>query len=158
MKRSLPFVHHAPHIRRSRGNTAIEFALLFPLFFMILYGIVTFSMIFVAQQSLTLAAQEGARATLKYQPAKSDAEALTARVNAACPVANGLTNWLADVATCTTTTANCSFDATMTCVTVTLTYDYASNPLVPEVPLLNAMLPTQLTSHAMIQLNPGYLL
>jgi len=158
MKRCRPFEHHAPRTRRARGNTAVEFALLFPLFFMVLYGIVTFSLIFVAQQTLTLAAEEGARATLKYQPAKTDAEALTARVNAACPVANGLTNWLADVADCTTTTGNCSYDATMTCVTVTLTYDYASNPLVPEVPLLNAVLPTQLTSSAMIQLNPGYLL
>ena len=158
MKRCRPLAHHAPRTRHARGNTAVEFALLFPLFFMVLYGIVTFSLIFVAQQTLTLAAEEGARATLKYQPAKTDADALTARVNAACPVANGLTNWLADIAKCTTTTVNCSYDATMTCVTVTLTYDYASNPLVPEVPLLNVVLPTQLTSSAMIQLNPGYLL
>src|SRR5580698_6324963 len=120
MTRYRSLAHHAPRTRHARGNTAVEFALLFPLFFMVLYGIVTFSLIFVAQQTLTLAAQEGARATLKYQPAKSDAEALTARVNAACHVANGLTNWLADVADCTTTTVNCSYDATMTCVTVTL--------------------------------------
>jgi Flp pilus assembly protein TadG len=47
--------------RRQRGTAAVEFAMIFPLFFVILYGIVTFSLIFVAQQNLTLAAEEGAR-------------------------------------------------------------------------------------------------
>ncbi|KLU20452.1 pilus assembly protein TadE, partial [Caballeronia mineralivorans PML1(12)] len=46
---------------------AVEFAIVFPLFFLVFYAIVTYSMIFVAQQSLTLAASEGARAALRYQ-------------------------------------------------------------------------------------------
>jgi Flp pilus assembly protein TadG len=158
MKRPRPVGPHAPRVRRAHGNTAVEFALLFPLFFMILYGIVTFSLIFVAQQSLTLAAEEGARAMLKYQPADNDADALTARVQAACPVAKGLANWLAGSATCATVTSDCSYDPTMKCVTVTLSYDYASRPLVPAVPLLNVVLPPKLISSAVIQLNPGFLL
>lgn len=48
--------------QRQRGATAVEFALVFPLFFLIFYAIVTFGLIFAVQQNLTLAATEGARA------------------------------------------------------------------------------------------------
>jgi Flp pilus assembly protein TadG len=147
-----------PRARRVHGNVAVEFALLFPLFFLILYAIVTYSMIFAAQQSLTLAAEEGARATLKFQQANDPDAALAARVAAACPAATGMANWLAAAAGCNATPANCTYDATMKCVTVTLTYNYAAQPLVPTLPFLGIMLPAQLTSTAMIQLNPGYLL
>ncbi|SAL37881.1 TadE family protein [Caballeronia udeis] len=51
--------------RVQRGSMAVEFAIVFPLFFLVFYAIVTYSMIFVAQQSLTLAASEGARAPLR---------------------------------------------------------------------------------------------
>lgn len=57
----------AARARASRGVAAIEFVMVFPLFFTLLYGIVTFSLIFVAEQNLTLAAEEGARAALNYQ-------------------------------------------------------------------------------------------
>ena len=50
--------------RRQRGATAVEFAIIFPLFFVICYAIICFGMIFVIQQSLTFAASEGARAAL----------------------------------------------------------------------------------------------
>jgi Flp pilus assembly protein TadG len=158
MTRSCHALRRALHVRRARGNTAVEFALVFPLFFVVLYAIVTYSMIFVAQQSLTLAAEEGARATLKYQQADDPGAALDKRVAAACPAATGMANWLAARAGCNATPASCSYDATMTCVTVTLTYNYAAQPLVPTLPLLGLALPAQLTSSAMIQLNPGYLL
>ena len=59
---------------------------------------------------------------------------------------------------CDASWAPCTFDGTMRCVTVTLTYNYQSYPLVPPVPLLDVALPAQLTSSAMVQLNPGYVL
>src|SRR6202012_6207651 len=89
--------------RRERGATAVEFALLFPLFFVIFYAIVAFSLVFVAQQSLTLAAEEGARAVLNFQQADSLADALSKRVGAACTTATGMANWLAADSTCTST-------------------------------------------------------
>ena len=144
--------------KRQRGASAVEFALVFPLFFMIFYAIVTFSLLFVAQQSLTLAAEEGARAALNYQQAQSVNAALDSRTAAACQAATSLTNWLAAQASCNASWAPCTFDATMRCVTVTLTYNYQSNPLVPPVPLLNAALPATLSSTSMVQLNPGYVL
>ncbi|MFL9988967.1 TadE/TadG family type IV pilus assembly protein [Paraburkholderia sediminicola] len=143
---------------RQLGASAVEFALVFPLFFMIFYAIVTFSMIFVVQQGLTLAAEEGARAALNYQLAPNINTALGKRTAFACQVATGLTTWLETKVDCSSDWAPCAYDATMACVTVTLTYDYKDRPLVPPMPLLNVTLPSQLTSMATVQLNPGYVL
>ena len=55
-----------PFSKNENGAAAIEFALVFPLFFLIFYAILTYGMIFVAQQSITLAAAEGARAALRF--------------------------------------------------------------------------------------------
>jgi Flp pilus assembly protein TadG len=146
-----------PNARRraQRGTMAVEFAMVFPVFFLVFYAIATYSMIFVAQQSLTLAASEGARAALRYQPgASSAAGALALRASAACATATGLVNWLAGSAPCTATYAGCSFDATMQCVNVALNYNYASRPLVPPLPLIGLPVPASLTASAMVQLNP----
>jgi Flp pilus assembly protein TadG len=118
----------------------MEFAMVFPLFFLILYGIVTFSVIFVAQQNLTLAAEEGARAA------------------AACTAASNMVASLISTATCASSWATCTYDATMDCVNVTLTYNYASSPLVPNLPLTGLVLPASLVSSAMVQLNPENIL
>ncbi|MDP9155419.1 MAG: pilus assembly protein [Pseudomonadota bacterium] len=141
--------------RGQRGSTAVEFALIFPLFFLIFYAIVTYSIIFAAKQSLALAASEGARAALKFQPnATSAASALTLRASAACATATGLVNWIATTTPCTATYAPCTFDASMQCVKVSLNYDYGSKPLVPVLPLIGLPTPTTLTANAMVQLNP----
>ncbi|MGF6762669.1 Flp pilus assembly protein TadG [Paraburkholderia sp. GAS33] len=132
--------------------------MIFPLFFVILYGIVTFSLIFVAQQNLTLAAEEGARAALNYQTATSTGNALAARTAAACTAASNMVASLISTATCVSTWATCSYDATMDCVNVTLTYNYASSPLVPNLPLTGFVLPASLVSSAMVQLNPENIL
>jgi Flp pilus assembly protein TadG len=144
--------------RRERGTAAVEFAMIFPLFFVILYGIVTFSLIFVAQQNLTLAAEEGARAALNYQTATSTANALAARTAAACTAASNMVASLISKAKCVSSGTTCSYDAAMDCVNVTLTYDYADNPLVPNLPLTGFVLPASLVSSAMVQLNPENIL
>jgi Flp pilus assembly protein TadG len=145
-------------MRRERGTAAVEFAIVFPLFFTILYGIVTFSVIFVAQQNLTLAAEEGARAALNYQLASSTASALAARTAAACTAANNMVVSLISGATCSSTWATCSYDTAMECVNVTLTYNYAAKPLVPTLPLMSVAMPASLASSAMVQLNPENIL
>jgi Flp pilus assembly protein TadG len=148
----------APRSRRMRGTAAVEFAMIFPLFFIVLYAIVTYTLIFVAQQNLTLAAEEGARAALNYQSATSTANALVARTSAACTTAKGLvTAWMGS-ASCVSTSNPCSYDATMDCVIVTLSYNYTSGPLVPTLPLTNFVLPASLVSSATVQLNPENIL
>ncbi|WP_434109642.1 TadE/TadG family type IV pilus assembly protein [Paraburkholderia caffeinilytica] len=137
-----------------RGATAIEFALVFPIFFSIFYVIVTFSMIFVAQQSLTLATAEGARAALNYQLASSVPGAVTLRATAACNTATHMVAQMIRSADCQTAPTNCSYDSSMTCIAVTLTYNYAASPLIPTLPGLGLLLPKNLSSTATVQLNP----
>lgn len=144
-----------PSSRRSqRGATAIEFALVFPLFFCVFYAIVTFSLIFVAQQSLTLASEEGARAALNYQKANDVAAALTLRAAAACATATNMVASMISTASCQSVPTACSYQPAMTCMAVSLTYDYAAHPLIPNLPLLGLVLPASLSSTATVQLNP----
>ncbi len=141
-----------------RGTAGVEFAMVFPLFFVMLYGIVTYTLIFVAQQNLTLAAEEGARSALNYKSATTPAAALAARTSAACSTAQGLVATLMSSAKCVSTSNPCSYDGTMDCVIVTLTYDYKNGPLVPTLPLTNFALPASLVSSATVQLNPENIL
>lgn len=141
-------------LRTQRGATAVEFALVFPLFFTIFYTIVSFSMIFVAQQSLTLATAEGARAALNFQQASTVPAAVALRAAAACTTASNMVAQMIQSAVCQTVPTACSYAPSMTCIAVTLTYNYAANPLVPNLPLLAAMLPASLSSTATVQLNP----
>lgn len=147
--------HVAPF--RQRGAAAIEFALIFPVFFAIFYAIVSYGLILAAQQSLTLAAEEGARAALKYQPATSQGGALGARATAACQTAQSIINWLPNgyvAGGCSSSVAPCSYDGALQCIKVTLSYNYAQNPLIPPLPFFGVILPNNLVGVATIQLNP----
>jgi Flp pilus assembly protein TadG len=137
-----------------RGATAIEFALVFPLFFMVLYGVVTFSLILVAQQNLTLAASEGARAALNWQSNTSMQNALDNRGKAACDAAKLMIATLVQSMQCTTTSASCGPNNTMKCISVQLSFDYQNHPLVPTLPMLASAVPTTLSGSATVQLNP----
>jgi len=139
-----------------RGIAAIEFALVFPVFFMLLYGIITYVLIFLAQQSLALAAEEGARAALRYTTAD--------RGTIACNTATQLVKWLGSdaggnpIATCPLPVpVTCAFPAgtTAQCITVKVIYPYGSKPLVPLLlgSLMNVAIPTTLASSATVQIN-----
>lgn len=152
--RSQPRRSNVRRARAQRGATAVEFALVFPLFFTILYAIITFSLILVAQQNLTMAAEEGARAALNWQSNTSLQTALTNRGNAACAAAKLVAATLVQSMQCTPSSATCGPSGAMQCVNVLLTYNYHANPLVPSLPLLGFALPDTLTSSATVQLNP----
>lgn len=145
-----------------RGSAAIEFAIVFPVFFFVLYAIVTYSMVFLTQQSLTAAAEEGARAALVWQQAGSAGGALSARAQQACARATSVVSWLPVAATCTnaisTAPAGCSNNAEMDCIQVTLTYAYGTSPLVPLLPLLDLVVPQSLVGRATVQIDPENLL
>ena len=51
---------HIPH--RQRGAAALEFALVLPIFVLLIYGLVTFGSVFYTQITLSRAAADGARA------------------------------------------------------------------------------------------------
>ena len=75
--------------KKQQGAAAIEFAIIFPIFFLIFYAIITYGLIFAVQQTVTLAAAEGARAAVRYQAGKDQDAKTAARIGAACDMSGG---------------------------------------------------------------------
>ncbi len=60
---------HAPTTERAqsqKGSALVEFALILPIFLMLIFGMVTFSLALYNKTVLTMATREGARAGAKY--------------------------------------------------------------------------------------------
>lgn len=132
---------------RERGAAVIEFAIVFMLFFMVLYGAIAYGVMFAVRHSLTLATAEGARAALQ------DVGDLTNRLEHAQLAASDAVSWLGAQAPAPQV-ASASCTATeYTCVTVSLSYDYASNPIIPPLPGMGIVLPSTLAAHATVQLD-----
>ena len=126
--------------RDQSGAAAVEFALVVGLFVFILYGLISFGMILATKQRITNAAAEGARAAVGQTSAAAAVTAATNRVLAA-----GLP---AGASTPTYTTAACGANQ---CITVTITYNLASNPVVPPAPGLGLVTPNSISSKAVVQ-------
>lgn len=58
---------HAPRAHRQRGTYAIEFTLVFLVFFGLIYSIICYAMVFTFRFGLQNAAEDGARAALRHQ-------------------------------------------------------------------------------------------
>lgn len=82
-----------PAAHRQRGAYAIEFAFVFLIFFAVLYGIICYGMLFAFRLGVQNAAEDGARAALRYQPT------LAARETHAETVAGQAIGWLPAVVT-----------------------------------------------------------
>ncbi|BBH18220.1 hypothetical protein Back2_25070 [Nocardioides baekrokdamisoli] len=129
---------------------AVEFALLLIPLLVIIWGMISYGIMFTYRQALSQAAGEGARAAVAA-PSTSTWTAASAAVNnalgsysQACGTSSGTqsTSYL----TCTVSAAaTCANDASHTCVTVTLTYPYRTNPLIPNIPGLGIIVPSTLT-------------
>ncbi|MCB5184481.1 pilus assembly protein [Methylobacillus gramineus] len=66
------------HKRQQSGAAAIEFAMLFMLFFTLFYALVTYSIVFLLQSSFVFAASEGARSAIAVDPMAYSSSALYA--------------------------------------------------------------------------------
>lgn len=114
---------------------------------MIFYAILSFGMIFVFQQSLTLAASEGARAGLNYAPT------LAARVTNATTTAQNVAGWM-NINPPQVSAPQCSYDTTnpptLYCLTVTVSY--SPEAWVTTMPFLGAIITQPLTSTAVVQI------
>ncbi|MGI4812252.1 MAG: TadE/TadG family type IV pilus assembly protein [Janthinobacterium lividum] len=148
---------------RQRGLAAVEFAIVFPLLFVIFYGIVSYSLIFVAQQTLTMAAEEGARAALAYDSAVTTN---TATVTTACTAAKNAASWIGANTLCCATGAApsggtctapvlsaCAYSSAIKCLSMDLVYDLSAHPIIPVLPGTTLVLPTLLRSSATVQCN-----
>ena len=54
-----------------RGASAVEFAFVFPVLFLLVYGVIVYSYVYVLQQSLTYSAQQSAEAAVAVNPLPS---------------------------------------------------------------------------------------
>lgn len=90
--------------QRQKGAYAVEFAFVFIIFFIVLYGIITYGLIFAAQQSLNFAAESGARAGMQWQAGTPEDEGipevtpLKARAVRALAVAKDHVEWVDQMA------------------------------------------------------------
>ncbi|MQP76119.1 pilus assembly protein [Stenotrophomonas sp. MYb238] len=156
-------IRHRPNIKRQRGAVSIEYALLLMLGILPLL-LVTFTgvMVFAAQQSLTLAASEGARAALRYGD-------VPARRNSACQASARSMQWLlnfsGEAPNCPAAAAApivvsdaypCASDGTTRCMQVSVSYDYDRHPFIPGTGrLLGWTLGERMRSSAIVQLDNG---
>lgn len=148
---------------KSRGVVTIEFALLM-MFGVLPLLLVTFTgvMIFAAQQSLALAAGEGARASLRYGD-------IGQRRGNACQAAANAMQWLLNYsktsANCSSANAApinvsqpyaCAADSSVQCIKVTASYNYDAHPFMPGTgAVLGWSLGKSLSSTAVVQLDLG---
>jgi Flp pilus assembly protein TadG len=141
-----------------RGAELIEFAIVVGLLITLLYGIITYGLILAAQSTITQAAADAARSggvvsstavtTAEAQAAtdvgwmnKGTCETVDANTSAANPIS------------CVAATETCPSNSNATCLKVTVTYHYAENPLFPELPGLNVITPSTLTSTNVLQIS-----
>ncbi|THT99961.1 pilus assembly protein [Lampropedia puyangensis] len=80
-----PFTARA---RLQRGVYALEWAIIFPVFFMLLYAIISYGLTFLVRESMQRVAEDGARAVLQYHPTRD------ARVEAAQAMVAKKMQWL----------------------------------------------------------------
>lgn len=131
-----------PFRRDQSGAAAVEFALVVGLFVFILYGLIAFGMVLATKQRVTNAAAEGARAAVGSATAADAVVAATDRVAAAGLPAGAYTP--------TYTTATCGTSGNE-CITVTITYNLDTNPVIPPAPGLGLVMPKKMTSTAIVQ-------
>lgn len=126
-------------LRRQRGIAALEFSLVATLFLVILFGIASYSGLFVVQQALSRAAQEGARAML--QAAIAPSQSSSPQVSACDAVARSV-DWLTTYrrglglqpVTCVSVYEPCAYSAAAVCGRVDVIYaNYRAFPLIPEL-------------------------
>lgn len=138
---------------RQKGAYAVEFAFVFVIFFLVLYGMITYGLIFAAQQSMNFAAESGARAGLQWQ---AGAASLAARATHARNVALDHVNWIDQLAEGEESVVSVTVDTSNPDrLEVIITYPYASAPLVPYLgpsTLLQAAVPDTLESRSSVDL------
>jgi len=160
--------------RRQRGVYALEWAVIFPVFFVLMYGIICYGLTYLVRESMQFAVEEGARAALRYPRTATMGGATTPtwlhRSTEAREATATALNWLptnikpdasdirftvcglndADCDSATELNAALNCDASTPCL-VLVSYtirDYADNAIAPSIPGLGLILPRVLEAKA----------
>jgi Flp pilus assembly protein TadG len=147
------------------GAEMVEFAFVVVLLIALLYGIITYGLILAAQATVTQAAADAARAGIissSTAVATAEAQACTdvGWMSKTCgtPTTFNTTNCTfspnpADAITTFACQKTCPSNANNQCLTVTVLYNYNSNPLFPELPGLGVITPSTISSTNVLQLS-----
>lgn len=120
----------------------------------LLFGIIWFGVLLSFKQAVTQAAAEGARAAVPYSYASQQSDAITAVTAAANgPLGSWSRTCSSSGTTCTATPEPCP-SGSGNCMSVTVSYNYRSNPILPNLPIISSLLPSSITSTAVVQMNP----
>lgn len=158
-----------PRPARQRGIYALEWAIIFPLFFVLLYAIISYGLAFLVRESMQFAAEDGARAALRYQSDR------TLRMEKAKEVVIDKLGWLPqalrlqdsqiDVTVCRVgnpvecaPALSCGAPASERCmVQLNFSIPYGSSPLVPGLSMLgvDVLNPGELSASASILVDQG---
>jgi len=77
------------HTQEQKGSVLVEFALILPVFLMLLFGVVSFSLALYNKTVLTMATREGARAGAIYTPDQTDTDIMNSASASALEVFEG---------------------------------------------------------------------
>jgi Flp pilus assembly protein TadG len=139
----------------------LEFALVLPLLLLVVYGIVSFGLVLNLKQTMTQAAEEGARAavgvpadcTLGASGCTEPSQAYATATSQAASTASAALSYLGSRAPSPTASVGpCPSPGSGTCITVTVTYPYGSEPLIPILPVFSSFVPSTLTSRSIVRL------
>lgn len=136
--------------RDEGGSVLVEFSLVFALFVLVIYALISFGVILAAKNSITHAAAEGARAAVAVvdDPMTPDDE----RVERAKEKVGQALSWFGSRYDAGDTTASIAACGTAQCITVKVTYPYSERPIVPPAPGLGLVIPSNLTSTAVVEI------
>ena len=144
----------------------VEFALVVVLLIALLYGIITYGLILAAQSTITQAAADAARSGIVTTTPVATAEAQACIdigwMNKTCGTpATGSYNTTnctfspnpADAITAFACTKTCPSNVNNQCLTVSVSYNYSGAPLFPELPGLNVITPSTISSTNVLQVS-----
>jgi len=144
--------------RQQRGVAAIEFALVFSVLFLGIYGLVTFCGVLYVQQVVSRAAEDGARAAQSF---RSDTPSVDLQADVRTAIYRSLAlsmitpasagaapsskeTWLRTKMADTPPEVNLSPGE----VAVKVSYPYRANPLLPPLPFTGSWMPDRLLGKA----------
>lgn len=139
--------------RRQRGATAVEFAFVFPLLFVVTYAAIVYGYVYMAAQTVAYAAQAGAEAAVQVPYSNDTGSYQTAVKNAVLQRVSTLTSFL--ISPGNVQVPDPQFTDNSVRVTVTYTGVSGLFPTLTLPPFFNTPippLPVELTSYGVVTL------
>ena len=142
--------------RDEDGAELVEFAIVVVVLITLLYGVISYALVFLTQTAAAQAANDASRAaetaaTATAQSTVNNDLGWLRKPSTTCSASAPTSSTPVECATSYPTGSTCGSTA---CLSITVAYDYAGDPLVPELALGVAM-PSTLTSTVEVVLPTG---